>query len=72
MAGTSAELIVAAPAGPTKEQLTKRIEELKAELAVQQGNNRLKVNKPTPFTGKRQKFKHFLTQMNFYFSANHQ
>lgn len=67
-AGSTTGGATPSPAQVIQELMT-RISQLEAQIHPA-GGTRLKVNKPTPFTGERKKLRSFLAQMNLYFSAN--
>jgi hypothetical protein len=72
MAGTQAGSTVAGPAGPTKEQMLAKIQQLTEQLSEandQVANAKTKIKEPDVYDGERAKLENFLQELDIYFTA---
>jgi predicted XRE-type DNA-binding protein len=71
MAGTAAGSTTTGLAGPTKEQIMAKIQELMGQLneANEQIASKIKIKKPNIYNGKQAKLENFLQELDIYFTA---
>jgi hypothetical protein len=71
IAGTTAESTTTEPAGPTKEQIIAKIQELQRQLnkANKQITSKIKIKESNVYNREQAKLENFLQKLNIYFTA---